>query len=127
MLERTVVEVCKRGGFPKPPQDRGGVCASRIFEAAPGRIVCSQALRVRNDWGKPVSQRAMHPDLEETWPPWIFTFVVKEEWPIRTIPGTRHGPCSVRGWVLGGVPPALGVTEKISPPWSDGTFGTSVE
>ena len=121
MLKWTVVKVCRGEGLSEAAPG-----SSQIAEAAPDRTMCSKASRVRNDWGGLISKKATHPNLEKQWPPWALTFV-REEWFIVTTPRTRHGPCSVRGWVLGRVPPALGITEKMLPPWSDGTLGTSAE
>ena len=76
----------------------------------------SKVLRVRNDWAEPVFKRATHPNVEESWPPWSLIFAVNEERSIIAAPGTRHDPCSGRGWMLGGVSSALGGTVKKLPP-----------
>ena len=127
MLKRIVVDVCKRGDLPNPPQDRGGVRLSQMVVAAPERTMCSQARCEMNDWGEPVSNRAMHPNWDEARPLWILILVVNEEWSMVTIPGTRHGPCSTRGLTFCAMCPAVVVTEKTSPPWSGGTFGKMAE
>lgn len=56
---------------------------------------------------------AMDLNLEEVWPLWMVTGI-----------GAKHGPCSVSVWMCGVAPFYVFVTEKASPPWSDGTFGT---
>lgn len=55
--------------------------------------------------------------LEDACPLWISIFAVNEAWSIVTIPG----------WVSGAIPAAVIFTEKTSPAWSDGTFGTRAE
>ena len=128
MLKRTVVEVCKRGDSPKPPQDRGGVYDSQTVVAAPDRTMCSQTLRVMDDWGEPVSKRATQPNWADERPLlWILILVVNVEWSIEIIPRTSHGPCSARGWAFCAMFPVAVVTERMSPPWSGGTFGENSE
>ena len=127
MLKRTVVDVCKGGDLPKPPQDRWGGRISQMVVTAPERTMCSQAWFEMNDWGEPVSKRAMHPNWEEEGPLWILILVVIEEWSMVMIPGTRHGPCSARGWAFCAMCPAVVATMKTSPPWSGGTFGKMVD
>ena len=100
------VEVCKGGDSPKPPQDRGGVCVSQIVVAAPDRTMCSQALRVINDWGEPVSKRATQPNWADVRPLWILILVVNVERSIETIP-EGQGTVSVQRGVGRYVPYAL--------------------
>ena len=87
MLKRTVGEVCKGGDFPKPSQDRGGVCVSQIVVAAPDRTMCSRALGVMNDWEEPGSKTATQSNWAEERPLWILVLAVNVEWSIEIIPG----------------------------------------
>ena len=120
------MEVCKGGDSPKPPQDRGGVGVSQTIVAAADRTMCSQALRVMNDWGELVSKRATQPNWANVRPLWILNLVVNVEWSTDTIPGTSHGRCSAKGWAFCAMCPA-DVTERTSSPWSGGTFGDKAE
>ena len=60
-LRRTVVEVCRGGDLPKPPQDLDGVCRSQMAEAAPARSMLSNAWVLIKVCSEPVFKRATQP------------------------------------------------------------------